>query len=160
MKKAVFLLGSMGAGKSTLIQMATFVKSSGFITHCKEYDILGPKMNGADSLSGHSKPVVWSSLHDYQGKLIIAGQYYSAQKDVPILQAMGFSLACVFLLVSRDTVYRRVVARGSGLWKEETYNSNLKSRLSFYRNFKGPKQIWRNETMAESKANYQKLIEL
>jgi hypothetical protein len=52
--------------------------------------------------------------------LIIAGQYYSAQKDVGILQGMGFNLVCILLNVPRQVVYDRVLKRGTGSWNENT----------------------------------------
>jgi len=159
-KQAVFLTGAMGAGKSTIIERAAFVGQSNYVCRCQEFDILGRKQFGADSLSGDSKAEVWASLQNYTGKLVIAGQYYSAKKDIGVLQGMGFDLACILLKVPRDVVYRRVLQRGSGGWNENTYASNMRSRVSFFKAFPGPKAIWRNETPAESEANFRKLCQL
>jgi hypothetical protein len=159
-KRAIFLTGAMGAGKSTIIERATFVEQAGYLCRCQEFDILGRKQLGADSLSGDNKAAVWASLADYAGKLVIAGQYYSAQKDIGILQGLGFELACILLNVPRDVVYDRVLKRGSGGWNENTYASNMRSRISFFKAFPGPKAIWRNETIAESEANFRKLCQL
>ena len=49
---------------------------------------------------------------------------------------------------------------GSGGWNENTYASNMRSRISFFKAFPGPKAIWRNETIAESEANFRKLCQL
>lgn len=160
MKRAIFLTGAMGAGKSTMLMRATFVEQAGVICRCQEFDILGRDQIGADSLSGDKKADVWVSLKDYTGKLIIAGQYYSAQKDIGILQGMGFSLACILLQVPRQMVYDRVLKRGAGGWNETTYATNMRSRINFFKAFSGPKAIWQNETLAESEANFRKLCKL
>ncbi len=160
MKQAIFLTGAMGSGKSTLLRNASFVSQDGYICRCKEFDILGRNQLGADSLSNDTKSIVWNSLNAYEGKLIIAGEYYSKQKDINILADMGFSLKCVLLKVPRETIYQRVIKRGAGGWNEKTYATNLVNRVNFFKAFRGPKEIWANSTLEEGVANFGKLCAL
>lgn len=144
MKKVVFLLGSMGAGKSTILQEAKPARRDRYITYCDDFDILGSEI-GADSLSGYKKEDVLSSLKNYHGqKLVVAGVYYSKQIDIERFRKLGFEIHCILLSVPREDIYRRVLTRGNGAWNEATYASNLKSAIAFFRKVNGNKTVMKN----------------
>lgn len=159
--KAIFLTGSMGAGKSTILRRANFVSQQGFVRVCKEYDILGVDQAGADSLSKYKKPEVLNSLLTYKGeKLLIAGEYYSKQLDLQRFKEMGFEVFVILLNVSRDEIYNRVLNRGSGAWNEVTYKTNITNRVSFYKAHKGRKWIMNNTTQEEQDKVVQRILDI
>ena len=160
MKRVIFLLGSMGAGKSTLLKKATELKRSKYIVHCKEFDVLGTNLDGADTLSSFKKADVLDSLRTYSGCLIVAGVFYTAKQDIQRYKQMGFKVITVMLKVPRDIVYQRVVNRGSGGWKESTYISNAKSILKFYQQAGPPRIVLPNTTEEHKIQNWKRLTEL
>lgn len=160
MKRVIFLLGSMGAGKSTLLNKATELSKSQYIVHCKEFDVLGTSLDGADTLSSFKKADVLASLRSYQGALVVAGVYYTARQDITRYKQMGFKIITVMLKVPRDTIYDRVVARGRGGWKESTYISNAKSIMAFYQQAGPPRIVLPNTTEQEKEHNWQRLKQL
>jgi len=145
------LTGSMGSGKSTILKKSSFIEQKGIITRCQEYDILGLNQSGADTLSSYKKNEVFALLAKERSveKLVIAGEYYSKQVDVERLRKMGFQLFCVLLSVERGEIYKRVLERGNGGWKENTYKTNITNRVSFFRNFPYKKWIVKNNTYEE-----------
>lgn len=159
-KRVIFLLGSMGAGKSTLLNKATLVRKSDYICHCKEFDVLGTSLDGADTLSSFKKADVLNSLRTYTGVLIVAGVFYTAKADIARYKAMGFKVITVMLKVPRDMVYNRVVARGRGGWKESTYISNAKSVMKFYADAGPPRVVLNNTTPDELEVNWARINEL
>jgi dephospho-CoA kinase len=159
-KKVVFLTGSMGSGKSSICAKATAKEKTGFIVKCKEFDILGTKQIGADSLSGYKKEDVMEWLKSYKGKLVIAGEYYSKQKDILFFENLGFDMYCILLKVSRETIYKRILSRGNGAWNELTYTTNLKNRIAFIKKFNGQKFILENETQQHLTDNFKLLASL
>lgn len=159
-KRVIFLLGSMGAGKSTLLNKATETHKSKYIVHCKEFDVLGTSLDGADTLSSFKKADVLESLRTYSGVLIVAGVFYTAKQDIARYKAMGFKVITVMLKVPRDIVYDRVVARGRGGWKESTYISNAKSIVKFYEQAGPPRIVLPNITPEHKQLNWQRLQEL
>lgn len=159
-KRVIFLLGSMGAGKSTLLNKATETHKSKYIVHCKEFDVLGTSLDGADTLSSFKKADVLDSLRTYSGVLIVAGVFYTAKQDIARYKAMGFKVITVMLKVPRDIVYDRVVARGRGGWKESTYISNAKSIVKFYEQAGPPRIVLPNITPEHKQLNWQRLQEL
>ena len=160
MKRVVFLLGSMGSGKSSLLAMANPIKQEGFVLKCQEFGVLGKTLQGADSLSSHKKEEVINSLKNYNGVIVAASQYYSKKIDVIRFHNLGYEQICVFLIVSRSEVYRRVLKRGGGSWNEKTYETNLKSNISFYKNFPYKKTFLHNETHEQLQQNFHKLVKL
>ena len=48
MKKAIFLTGSMGSGKSTILERTDFIEQVGYVRRCTDYDILGVSQCGAE----------------------------------------------------------------------------------------------------------------
>ena len=154
MKKAIFLTGSMGSGKSTILKLAEIISNDKYITFCNDFDILGTII-GADSLSKHKKEDVLNYLKNYNGnKLIIAGEYYSKQKDIDRFINMGFQIYCILLNVDRDTIYKRVLKRGGGKWNENTYKTNIINRVAFFKKFKGSKVILQNIEIKNIEENY------
>lgn len=160
MKRVIFLLGSMGAGKSTLLNKATIVRKSKYICHCQEFDVLGTSLDGADTLSSFKKADVLNSLRTYSGCLVVAGVFYTAKSDIDRYRAMGFKVITVMLKVPRDMVYDRVVARGSGGWKESTYTANAKSIMNFYQQAGPPRLVLNNTTPQELEINWARINEL
>lgn len=159
--KAVFLTGSMGSGKSTILEKSKFVSQNGFIRSCEDYDILGVSQAGADSLSKYSKADVLSSLENYSGdKLVIAGEYYSKQVDLERFKNMGFEIYVILLNVTREEIYKRVLSRGNGMWKENTYKTNLTNRISFFKAFKGNKWVMKNNTLLEQNTVIERLLSI
>lgn len=154
MKKVVFLTGSMGSGKSSILKKSEIIKTDKYITYCKDFDILGTII-GADSLSKYKKEDVLQYLNKYQGeKIVIAGEYYSKQKDIQRLIKMGFNMYCILLNVNRETIYKRVLERGGGQWKENTYKTNITNRVNFYKKFIGEKIILPNNEIGDLIINY------
>jgi dephospho-CoA kinase len=154
MKKAIFLTGSMGSGKSTILKLAEPISNNKYITFCKDFDILGTII-GADSLSKYKKEDVLNYLKNYKGnKLVIAGEYYSKQKDIDRFINMGFEIYCILLNVDRLTIYKRVLKRGGGKWNENTYKTNITNRVSFFKKFKGEKIILKNYNTDDILDNY------
>lgn len=154
MKKAIFLTGSMGSGKSTILKLAEPISSDKYITYCKDFDILGTTI-GADSLSKFKKEEVLKYLNNYAGnKLIIAGEYYSKQLDIQRFINMGFEMYCILLNVDRQIIYNRVLQRGNGHWNEITYKTNMTNRISFFKKFKGKKFILKNTEVEHIATNY------
>lgn len=148
--KVIFLTGSMGSGKSSILKKSTLIGRSRFIQYCQEYDILGADKSGADTLSKYNKNEVLSSLVGYKGqKLVVAGEYYSKQIDLKRFKEMGFQIYVILLNVSREEIYRRVLARGSGSWNEKTYETNIKNRVAFYKSHTGRKWIMDNSDEAQ-----------
>ena len=160
MKRVIFLLGSMGAGKSTLLNKATITRKSKYICHCEQFDVLGTSLDGADTLSSFRKADVLDSLRTYSGCLVVAGVFYTAKQDIARYRAMGFKVITVMLKVPRDIVYDRVVARGSGGWKESTYISNAKSITKFYEQAGPPRIVLPNITEEHKALNWKRLQEL
>lgn len=159
--KAIFLTGSMGAGKSTILRRASFLFQQGFVRVCKEYDILGVDQAGADSLSKYKKPEVLNSLLSYKGeKLVIAGEYYSKQLDLDRFKNMGFEVFVILLNVSRDEIYKRVLQRGSGAWNEVTYKTNITNRIGFYKAHKGKKWIMNNSNNEDQDKIVQRILDI
>jgi len=159
-KKLIFLTGAMGSGKSTILSLANAVEQSKYIVHCQEFDILGTKQIGADSLSGERKDNVLLSLKNYSGVLVVAGEYYSKQVDIKRYADMGFIQSCILLNVERDVVYGRVLQRGSGSWNEKTYSTNMTNRVNFFKAFPYYKAIWKNNYKHEIVQNFNRLKEL
>lgn len=144
----------MGSGKSTILKKAKVISKSKYITHCEEFDILGDII-GADSLSSYKKNDVIESLKNYKGKkLVIAGEYYSKQLDIDRFLNLGFKIYCVLLSVDREIIYNRILNRGNGQWKENTYATNITNRVNFFKKFKGHKTILKNNVQQDIEANY------
>lgn len=160
MKKLVFLLGSMGSGKSTILKQAKIIRQDKYITYCEDFDILGTIV-GADSLSKYKKEEVISSLTTYKGnKLIIAGIFYTTQADINTYINMGFKLHCLFIKVPREDIYKRVLKRGNGNWNEVTYNTNLKSLINFFKKVDAEKAIRLNTNPEHTLHNYNYIKQL
>jgi dephospho-CoA kinase len=154
MKKAIFLTGSMGSGKSTILKLAEPISQDKYITYCKDFDILGSTI-GADSLSKYKKIEVLQYLNSYSGnKLIIAGEYYSKQLDIERFINMGFEIYCILLNVDRQIIYNRVLQRSNGHWNENTYKTNIVNRVNFFKKFKGQKIILKNTEVKDIETNY------
>jgi len=161
LKKAIFLTGSMGSGKSTILKKANVLRTNKYTVICDDFDVLGCNIIGADSLSHYKKSEVLNSLKFYNGnKLIIAGEYYSKQVDIQRYLDMGFKLYCILLKVPRGDIYKRIIERGNGNWKEITYTKNITSRINFFKNFKGNKIILENTTKEDIKKIYKYIVEL
>jgi hypothetical protein len=160
MKRVVFLLGAMGSGKSTILAMSQPKAKDDYVLKCIEYDILGKSVQGADTLSSHKKENVIASLRDYEGCLVVASIFYSQQIDVTRFDKLGFDQRCIFLNVTRNEVYRRVLKRGGGSWNEKTYTTNLKRNIAFYKKFPYKKTIWVNELPEHAGQNFEKLVSL
>lgn len=159
--KAVFLTGSMGSGKSSILRCANFVSQHGFVRVCKEFDVLGVDQAGADSLSKYKKNEVLKSLSNYSGKkLVIAGKYYSKQVDLPRFVDMGFEVFVILLNVPRDEIYKRVLKRGSGGWNEITYKTNVLNRVGFYKAHKGKKWIMSNANEQDQQKVLQRILDI
>lgn len=160
MKKAIFLTGSMGSGKSTILKTSVVLRQTKFITYCKDFDILGTLI-GADSLSKFKKTDVLESLKFYNGnKIIIAGEYYSKHIDIDRFLFLGFDIYCILLNVDRETIYQRILKRGDGSWNENTYKTNIIQRVNFFKKFKGNKVILKNTDLKDIELiyNYIKLL--
>jgi len=162
LKKAIFLTGSMGSGKSTILKKSSFIEQKGIITRCQEYDILGLNQSGADTLSSYKKKEVFGMLAKEQSieKLVIAGEYYSKQVDIERIRKIGFQVYCVLLNVDRNEVYKRVLSRGNGNWNELTYKTNMSLGVNFFRNFPHKKWIVKNNTYLEQKKAEDLLISI
>lgn len=159
--KAIFLTGSMGSGKSSILNQAKFVSQKNYILKCEEYDILGVKQYGADSLSSYSKQDVINSLECYSGKkLVIAGEYYSKQIDLERFSSLGFDVSVILLNVERQEIYKRVLERGNGQWNENTYKSNLTNRIGFFKAHNGQKWIMKNNTLDQQKSVIDRMLEI
>lgn len=159
--KAVFLTGSMGAGKSTILNKAEYLRQDGLFRVCKEYDILGVDQNGADSLSKYKKEDVMQAVASYSGKkLVIAGEYYSKQVDLKRFKDMGFTVYVILLNVKREEIYRRVLKRGSGMWNENTYKTNITNRVNFYKSHKGKKWIMNNSNELDQQQVIDRIISI
>jgi len=161
-KKAIFLTGSMGSGKSKILQRTKLISQDGIVTKCLEYDILGLNQSGADTLSGYKKKQVFATLaKEYRGdKLVIAGEYYSKQVDIEIMSNMGFRVFCILLSVDRAEIYKRIMKRGNGGWKENTYKSNITNRVNFFKNFPYKKWIVKNNTYEQQQKAEQLLLRI
>lgn len=151
----MFLLGSMGSGKSTILKEAKILSQDKYITYCEDFDILGTIV-GADALSKYKKKDVLNSLKNYNGKkLVVAGIFYSTQSDIQIYRNYGFELHCLFIKVPREQIYKRVLERGHGGWNEVTYNTNLKALINFFKKINCKKAIKPNTKKLHIKENYQ-----
>lgn len=150
MKKAIFLTGSMGSGKSTILERTDFIEQVGYVRRCTDYDILGVSQCGADRLSNYKKVDVLKSLEAYSGeKLLIAGEYYSKNVDLQRFKDLGFKIYVILLHVDRDIIYSRLMHRGGGRWNELTYKTNMNARVSFFKAHKGNKKIMKNNTLEQ-----------
>ncbi len=154
MKKAIFLTGSMGSGKSSILKLSELLHQDKYIAHCKDFDILGTII-GADSLSKFKKKDVLDYINSYSGdKLIVAGEYYNKQLDIQRFATMGFELHCILLNVSREVIYARILNRGDGAWNENTYKTNIINRVNFFKKFTGNKIILPNTEYSHLLYNY------
>ena len=160
MKKVVFLLGSMGSGKSTILKESKIISQDKYITYCEDFDILGTIV-GADALHKYKKKDVLDSLRSYSGKkLVVAGIYYSTQTDVEKYLSMGFQPCCLFIKVPREEIYKRVIKRGGGSWNEVTYNTNLRALINFFKKIDCKKTIRLNTDKKHVKENYNYIKQL
>lgn len=137
--KAIFIIGTFASGKSTLIEpLALGATASGpFMLDCgRGVFILGSKI-GADSLSGHPKPVVWENANRALQQLgarflVIAGCYYSRLTEIDLLVARGISIEVIWLRPPwpeiRERVFKRTGGRAANF---ETYKREMLNCQSF-----------------------------
>ena len=150
----------MASGKSSILKLATPTYQEKYILHCKEFDILGINQNGADSLSAFKKEEVKKQLINYNGKIVVAGVYYTKQVDYEFYKKLGFDIYMVFLNVPRSEIYKRVLKRGSGNWNENTYKTNITQYCNFFKKFKANKKVLSNITEQELVENFNYLANI
>ena len=131
-----FLLGNYGVGKSSIIKKEIIDKQGFYLNVGNNVWVLGEKINGADSLSGIDKNVVYDSFAQNKDKnIIIAGIYYSGQIDVSIAKKTHIPVV-IYLNTNYENNSLRIVSRG-GLINVATYNSKLKIHYNLLKKLKG-----------------------
>ncbi len=164
MKKVIFLLGTFGAGKSSILRQAKVKSFDGYISYCHYgIDILGD-ISGADYLSRYKKQDVLRHIsNNYKGKkLVIAGIYFSKLVDIKRMQDMNFTVYSVLLVVNRSVIYERVIQRsGSCNWNELSYTNCITGCISFFKKtIRTNKCILKNEKKSDLLSNYKKILSI
>jgi dephospho-CoA kinase len=130
MKKAIFLVGNFGVGKSTLLNRQVISSVGIYQEIAENLYVLGKDTSGADTLSSFKKEDVIKDIISNKDKnIILCGIYYQQIIDVQRLKNF-FEIVIVYLNTDYENNKKRIESRGKEINKK-TFLSKNKHIKSF-----------------------------
>lgn len=161
MKKAIFLVGNFGVGKSTLLNRQVISSVGIYQEIAENLYVLGKDTSGADTLSSFKKEDVIKDIISNKDKnIILCGIYYQQIIDVQRLKNF-FEIVIVYLNTDYENNKKRIEARGKEINKKTFVQKNKHIKSFIKQSFMDCSEVFiidNNKSKEEVKKEFNNII--